>query len=265
MTFSTLDPNSLQWASSDESIATVDAQGQVTGVSCGIPPGTPATISATQHEHTATTLVEVIPVGSQSCEVEDGQIAFTFSGFLHAVSDPANLLGFQYSVGDRFTGSFSYPRDLMDTNPDPLHFHGQDFSRVVSSVTLAGHVFSGNLGGTLRINSSEGQMSITNEYRSAPSVVSSGRFLEVLFRGATTPFDDMLPTTLSLSDFSNVFIRVRGQSRDFDPRDGFELEGTIDELTLVPEPSTWIMMATGLLALGFVAWRRRENEAASQV
>ena len=27
--------------------------------------------------------------------------------------------------------------------------------------------------------------------------------------------------------------------------------------SVVPEPSTYVMLATGLLALGFVAWRRR--------
>lgn len=30
----------------------------------------------------------------------------------------------------------------------------------------------------------------------------------------------------------------------------------------VPEPSTWLLIATGFLALGFVGWRRREAEAA---
>jgi hypothetical protein len=32
--------------------------------------------------------------------------------------------------------------------------------------------------------------------------------------------------------------------------------------SVVPEPSTWIMMLTGLLGLGFVAWKRREEEVA---
>ena len=32
---------------------------------------------------------------------------------------------------------------------------------------------------------------------------------------------------------------------------------------VVPEPSTWLMMATGLLGIGIVAWRRRKEDQAA--
>ena len=36
----------------------------------------------------------------------------------------------------------------------------------------------------------------------------------------------------------------------------------LQKTTSVPEPGTYLLMFTGLLALGFVAWRRKEGEAA---
>jgi hypothetical protein len=38
---------------------------------------------------------------------------------------------------------------------------------------------------------------------------------------------------------------------------------TNDTLTLVPEPSTWVMMAVGFMGLGFVAYRRAKPISAA--
>jgi hypothetical protein len=68
-----------------------------------------------------------------------------------------------------------------------------------------------------------------------------------------------------------------GESRTFDVEITALEEGTYDfsvfasgvdaeELdhivvgSVVPEPSTWVMLATGLMGLGFVAWKRKEEE-----
>ena len=56
----------------------------------------------------------------------DGLITVTFSGFLHTFTDNANLLDPSYAVGDPFTGSFSYPSDLIDGDPDPEFFSDDD-------------------------------------------------------------------------------------------------------------------------------------------
>ena len=85
----------------------------------------------------------------------DGLITVTFSGFLHTFTDNANLLDPSYAAGDPFTGSFSYPSDLIDSDPDP-EFFSDDDSRIVSFITFVGHVFSGAFGGHIRIDSRAG-------------------------------------------------------------------------------------------------------------
>ncbi len=67
-------------------------------------------------------------------------IPYSFSGELGNVSDSGNLLGGSFSIGDTFTGVFSYDPNLPDGSPSPTVFTSP--ANTDMSVQLAGFSFT---------------------------------------------------------------------------------------------------------------------------
>ena len=190
-------------------------------------------------------------------------IEYSFSGTLSTASDVGGLLGVTYSVGDAFTGSFSYDSNIADGVADPNYFSGNGPS-IVSSVSLSGHQFTGNSSGSIDLQGDTNTFVHLNSWVSNPFIdlaPSPGRLLMVYFLGRNTSFNDTLPTTLNLADFSSTLMQVHGDTGPGGP--AFNLAGTITTLEqtapIVPEPATITLFATGALGLFGYGWRRKRK------
>lgn len=80
---------------------------------------------------------------------------------------------------------------------------------------------------------------------------------------------EMLPplTQASLGNFTRMQLRQSNSG----PPTSLDLQCSLGapqagirpcDVVAVPEPATWFMMATGMFALGFMAWRRKDEEFA---
>ena len=206
-------------------------------------------------------------------------VTYSFGGTLGLVVDLPPL-----SVGDTFTGSFTYETTAVDAEPDPsIGFYPNGFS---INVTVNGHSFSSSTASVLDcptcggISLLDGPIPSSSDY----FIASNSRFgaavptsapvigpqidgimpfeLSVDLGGPVTLYDsDALPPTLALSSFSadrtlNFRFSNNGGQNNAIAR------GNITSLTLItappiPEPSTTAMLALGLGALALV--RRRKD------
>jgi uncharacterized repeat protein (TIGR03803 family) len=61
--------------------------------------------------------------------------------------------------------------------------------------------------------------------------------------------------------FSTLFMDASGNLYGTTEFGGANNDGTVFGFAAVPEPSSWVMTAVGILTVGAVAWRRRRREA----
>ena len=202
-------------------------------------------------------------------------VTYSFGGTLWRVIDLPSL-----SVGDAYTGSFTYETTAVDANPDPAFgfypsgfsinvlVNGYSFSSTTSvldlaygGITVADSPYVGSnddVGvATIALGAATGSPVI------GPQLNGFAPFaLGLELEGPGTLYSsDALPPTLVLSSFtSDQTFRLRFSNDGGQSNAG--AVGTITYLTLtstppIPEASTSAMLALGLGALAFV--RRRKS------
>ena len=204
-------------------------------------------------------------------------VTYSFGGTLGLIVDLPSL-----SVGDAFTGSFTYETTAVDANPDPAFgFYPSSFS---INATVGGHSFSSSTtsvadcpacggvtvadgldagGATDDFFASTGRIT-TAEHAPVigPEIDGVMPFsIDIVLSGPGTLYaDDALPTALALSSFNRGGFFNLGLSNNGGLSNSIA-RGDITFLTLnpslpVPEASTSAMLALGLGALAFA--RRRK-------
>ena len=182
-------------------------------------------------------------------------ILYSFSGELGNVDDSGDLLGGSFSIGDTFTGVFSYDPNLPDGSPSPTVFTSP--ANTDMSVQLAGFSFTSRTE-SVDLFTDSGVLFFINGFDSVPFIDlgnNPGRLMTLLFSGESFA-DDVLPSSIDLDDFSGAGFRIFGDTGPGGPT--FLLTGDVTSLTVIPEPSTLTLFVIGLAGLGFMMRRRRK-------
>ena len=203
-------------------------------------------------------------------------VTYSFGGTLYHVLDLPSL-----SVGDAYSGSFSYDTMAADANPDPgTGFYPNNFS---ITATVNGYSFSSSTSvldcpdcGGITVSDQTGA-GFVDSLSVMTSPLDGSGFAPVIgpqlngfapftlglyLDGPSTIYNsDGLPPTLMLSPFTGYQMFRFRFSNDGGGGNAVA-DGTITYLTLVttapvPEASTSAMLALGLGALAFV--RRRKG------
>jgi hypothetical protein len=174
-----------------------------------------------------------------------------------------------YIAGDTVTGSFSFD------NTTPLTFPIFDVSTFgsYSGAVTAFQIDKFQYDPTLpKVHTSLSEIDMGNN---TPDVNGSGRTLADEFFaiasdgnlqfGIGLVEDDPNPTVFNslllptsppnVADFNLTDFAVSNGS-------SLDLEGTLINITAVPEPSTWAMMILGFVGIGFMAYRWKQNGSA---
>lgn len=196
-------------------------------------------------------------------------VTILLNGTWDYVDDTGGVVAGAVSLGTPYTANFTYDDAASDQNPVPgegnYDVGALPFSFTLSTGGLAFSWVSGGFAEIDLINGVDDSLSVDARGLSGgPGLPPIG------FSYLLASFDDSTGSALSsatlvglawdLSDWNS-----RDMALFFDVDDGdlltyVDLGGTVDGLTVVPEPGSLALLAGGALALA--GWRRRHGDSA---
>lgn len=201
-------------------------------------------------------------------------VSYRFGGTFDSVLQPidgwqtvpsASSHGFVFQPGQTFTGILSYSTDLSKVHhgdiPGYQAYTGKiSISVAVPSTGFALQARSSGSGGGAGVADNHPTLGDAVGFASDVNFHNDDHYLRVeFFDTSNSVFNDLaFPTRLSLADFDSATfqlelpyttqaIRVLGSVT------------SLEQISAVPEPDTWLMLAAGLGLLGWTRYRGQQQ------
>jgi hypothetical protein len=189
-------------------------------------------------------------------------VTVQISGTWDSVTDTASVLDGSITVGGSFTATLVYDDSVLDANPDPS-LGEYDIAAASSDLSITSGNYAFAPGSGLGIAIDDDVFGEDAVFLFAESYVTTGPLPVGISTGGTTFANPVLSDTTGSAHTSDQLSDLPWSISDYDlatfyfvtgvlgagPGQFIELQGTITNLAVLPEPSALMLLGLGLCAL----------------